>query len=54
MTASRSSTPRPTGSVFVIDDEPDNRLILGDLLASRGHEVLEAADGERGLSFWPS
>lgn len=35
--------------VLVIDDDPDNRLVLKTRLAKSGHEVREAADGEEGL-----
>lgn len=36
----------PTGTVLVVDDEPGVRQIVGLLLRRRGHEVLEADDGE--------
>jgi CheY-like chemotaxis protein len=35
--------------ILVIDDDPDLRASVRVLLESRGHEVLEEADGEAGL-----
>ena len=32
--------------ILVVDDHPDNRRILRDLLASAGFEILEATTGE--------
>jgi DNA-binding response OmpR family regulator len=37
--------------VLVIDDEPDVLLLCRVNLQYAGHEVLEAADGERGLEL---
>jgi DNA-binding response OmpR family regulator len=37
--------------ILVIEDEDSLRLALVDALAAQGHEVLEAADGERGLAL---
>jgi CheY-like chemotaxis protein len=51
MTALRSSPARLTGCVLVIDDQPHHRRALGDLLGSRGHRVLEAADAKDGLAL---
>jgi two-component system cell cycle response regulator DivK len=36
--------------ILVVDDHPDNRRILRDLLGSAGFEVLEAATGEEALA----
>jgi len=33
----------------VVEDQPDNRQILRDLLTSANFEVIEAASGEAGL-----
>ncbi len=35
---------------MVIEDQPDNRQILRDLLTSADFEVIEAVDGEAGLA----
>jgi two-component system cell cycle response regulator DivK len=35
--------------ILVIEDQPDNRQILRDLLTSADFEVIEAEDGETGL-----
>jgi two-component system cell cycle response regulator DivK len=36
--------------ILVIEDQPDNRQILRDLLTSADFEVIEAEDGETGLA----
>ncbi|MBI1737063.1 MAG: GAF domain-containing protein [Candidatus Rokubacteria bacterium] len=35
--------------VLVIDDEPEVRSVLADMLADAGHDVVQAADGAEGL-----
>ncbi len=35
--------------ILVIDDEPDMRVLLEQLLKSAGHEVILAADGKEGM-----
>jgi two-component system response regulator GlrR len=35
--------------VLVIDDEPEVRTLLAELLANEGHDVVEAASGAEGL-----
>jgi two-component system, cell cycle response regulator DivK len=35
-----------TKRILVVEDQEDNRQILRDLLASVGHEMIEAQDGE--------
>ena len=39
-----------TQRILVIEDQPDNRQILRDLLTSADFEVIEAEDGETGLA----
>ena len=36
--------------ILVVDDQPDNRRILRDLLTSVGHEVIEALSGEEAVA----
>ena len=36
--------------ILVVEDQPDNRQILRDLLTSADFEVIEAMDGEAGLA----
>lgn len=36
-------------SVLIIDDDPANRLLLGDLLEASGYAVQRAADGAEAL-----
>lgn len=37
------------GTVLVVDDEPQNLMLLQDLLEARGYRVLTTVDGEAGL-----
>ncbi len=37
--------------ILVIEDTEDNRQILRDLLSSAGYEIIEATDGESGVSM---
>jgi two-component system response regulator (stage 0 sporulation protein F) len=38
--------------ILVIDDSPDERAIVHDMLRFAGHEVLLAADGREGLKTY--
>lgn len=40
--------------ILVVDDEVLVRRSLSRALKSRGHEVLEAGDGNEGLQLWQS
>ncbi len=48
----RESAPRTVGAahVLVIDDEPEVRSVLREMLVSFGYTVVEAASGEEGLT----
>ncbi len=47
--------PAPKGlRVLVIDDEPDVRAILAEMLAADGHRVLQAGGGREGLDLLAS
>ena len=37
--------------ILIIDDDPDFRHAIGDLLESCGHEVLTAPDGRKGYEL---
>ena len=37
--------------ILVVEDQEDNRRILRDLLTSKGYEVIEAVDGEEGVTM---
>ena len=37
--------------ILLVEDEPDVRLIVGDLLAAQGYEVARAEDGLAGLAM---
>lgn len=43
------ATIDPKGTILIIDDEPDFRLILSKFLGFVGYRVLEADDGRNGL-----
>ena len=36
--------------VLIVDDDPDMRIVIGSVLRSRSHEVIEACDGEEALA----
>jgi two-component system cell cycle response regulator DivK len=36
--------------ILVIEDQEDNRRIVGDLLSSVGYEIIEAVTGEEGVA----
>jgi two-component system, cell cycle response regulator DivK len=36
--------------ILVVEDQPDNRQILHDLLTSVGYEIISADDGEAGVA----
>ena len=36
--------------ILVVEDQDDNRRILRDLLTASGYELVEAVDGEQGLT----
>jgi two-component system cell cycle response regulator DivK len=40
-----------TKRILVIEDTPNNRRILNDLLTNAGFEVVEAVDGEMGVAM---
>ncbi|MBK9324018.1 MAG: response regulator [Bdellovibrionaceae bacterium] len=40
--------------ILIVDDEPLIRRSLARVLKGRGHEVVEAEDGNAGLSAWLS
>ena len=38
-------------SILIVDDDPANRLLLGDLLEASGYRVQRAANGSEALSL---
>jgi two-component system chemotaxis response regulator CheY len=36
-------------TIMVVDDDPDQRFLLREILETDGHEIVEAADGEAAL-----
>jgi two-component system cell cycle response regulator DivK len=40
-----------TKRVLLVEDTEDNRQLIRDLMASVGHELLEAEDGESGVAM---
>jgi signal transduction histidine kinase/ActR/RegA family two-component response regulator len=45
------SRPVRAARVLVIDDEPEIRGVIRDMLTSVGHTVVEASSGEEGLAY---
>jgi CheY-like chemotaxis protein len=37
--------------ILIVDDNEDNRLLLHDILALHGHQILEAENGADGISL---
>jgi two-component system cell cycle response regulator DivK len=37
--------------ILVVEDQDDNRQILRDLLTASGYELIEAVDGEQGVTL---
>ncbi len=50
MSAPDNGDMRPA-RILVVDDEPNNRLLLKVMLAPDGYEVLTAANGEEALAM---
>jgi signal transduction histidine kinase/ligand-binding sensor domain-containing protein/CheY-like chemotaxis protein len=48
----RLAPGQPPPRLLVVDDMPENRLLLGRILAGMGFEVREAADGPSALAAW--
>jgi GAF domain-containing protein len=48
--SAKASAPRRGARVLVIDDEPDVRDVLRDILTAEGYVVIEARDGAEGLA----
>jgi len=46
-----SCLPTKPARVLVVDDEPEVRAVLDDLLTAQGHGILEAADGPAALAL---
>ena len=38
-------------TVLIIDDDPDYRKFMGELLQERGWQVLEAENGDAGIEL---
>ena len=38
--------------ILVIDDDPEMRHMIGQILTAAGHEVLEAKDGKEGMRLF--
>lgn len=37
--------------ILVVEDNPDNRILISDVLSSLSYDVLVAADGEEGIDM---
>jgi type II secretory ATPase GspE/PulE/Tfp pilus assembly ATPase PilB-like protein/CheY-like chemotaxis protein len=47
----RTETPEEVGPVLVVDDEPQDRLIVTSVLRDMGFHIIEAPDGESAQSM---
>ncbi len=43
---------QPEYRILVVDDQPDNRLLILDLLVSKGFSVQEASNGREAMDIW--
>lgn len=43
--------PEPQGLILIVDDAPENRLLIGAQLRSDGYQILEAEDGLQGIEM---
>lgn len=39
------------GRILVVEDNPDNMILVEDMLLALGYDVLQAADGEYGMQL---
>jgi len=37
--------------ILIVDDNDSNQLLMSDILQYRGYEILQAEDGEKGISM---
>ena len=51
MTAELAGVDVGRGLVLVVDDQPEMRALIGDVLADEGFEVITASSGGRALSL---
>src|SRR5690606_9125294 len=47
----RAETPRSAGPVLLVEDEAQDRLLVGSIIRDLGFEVIEAGDGEAALEL---
>ncbi|MGD1809675.1 ATP-binding protein [Dapis sp. BLCC M126] len=43
---------QPEYRILVVDDQPDNRLLILDLLGSKGFSLQEASNGREAIDIW--
>lgn len=43
--------PETSGRILIVDDAPENRLLIGAQLRSDGYKILEAEDGRDGIEM---
>ena len=43
---------QPTYRILIVDDQPENRLLLTRLMAQLGMEIREAIDGQEAVTLW--
>ena len=46
-----NSQPETPGVILIVDDAPENRLLIGAQLRSDGYQILEAEDGRKGIEM---
>ena len=51
MSGENGLTTNIKGHILVVDDEPDLRMMLSQILTGAGYEIKEAADGEEAITL---
>ena len=51
MTNATCESPAVSREVLIVDDEPNDRMLLRDALVHDGYQVTEAADGSEALAM---
>ena len=51
MTPARTAQQEETATILIVDDNPDNRLLLASQLGMHGYNIVEADGGHQGIEL---